>query len=490
MSIKLYNSFSNKVEEFIPVIPGKVRMYHCGPTVYSFQHIGNYRAFVFADLLRRLFTFKGFDVTQVMNITDVGHLTDDGDDGEDKLEVAAKKEQKHPLEIAKFYTDAFLKDWETLNLLNPTFRPKATETVAEMIEMIKVLLDKGHAYISGGNIYYDVTSFDNYGSLSGNSLDKLTKNRVDADPNKRNPHDFVLWFSNSKFENHILQWDSPWGQGYPGWHMECSAMCAKHLSSAFDNGSFDSSLFQTVDIHTGGEDNKFPHHECEIAQSEGTFDKSYVKYWMHAAFLQVEGGKMSKSLGNVYLIPDLIKEGFSWRSIRYLLLSAHYRQTLNFTKDGLKAAQNSLDRIDEMLRKLDKVRLDIPYNEDLSTLVNEMLLVVERELSNDLNISGALGAMFEAIKAVNISLNENNISHHQSQEIINHFLRLDALFGFLPRSILDDVALNQDLVDLLEKRASARAQKDWAASDSLRDELKEKGILVKDTSNGQEWSKL
>lgn len=491
MSLKLYDSLTNKTKEFVPVIPNKVRMYHCGPTVYGFASIGNFRSFVFADLLRRFLEFKGFEVIQVMNITDVGHLTDDGDDGEDKLEVAAKKEKKHPLEIAKFYTDAFNHDWKTLNMLPPHFQPKATETVDEIIKMVEVLLEKGHAYVSGGNVYFDVTSFGSYGKLSGNSLDKLTKSRVDPDPNKRNPHDFVLWFNNSKFENHILKWDSPWGEGYPGWHMECSAMCAKYLTPAFDKeGNLQTEKFETIDIHTGGEDNKFPHHECEIAQSEGTFDKQYVNYWIHPAFLQVEGKKMSKSLGNVYLVQDLIKEGFSWRAIRYLLISAHYRQTLNFTKDGLKAAQNSLDRIDEMLRKLNGIRNNLPYDEQVSLVVNEMLIFVEREMDNDLNVSGALGAMFESIKAINIGLQKETIGKNQAQEIILKFFELDSIFGFLPKEILDDVELEPEIVDLLEKRVKAREEKNWSKSDSIRDLLKEKGIIVKDTPQGQEWSKV
>ncbi|MBN1175878.1 cysteine--tRNA ligase [Candidatus Woesearchaeota archaeon] len=489
MSLKIYNSLTNKVEDFVPVIPNKVRMYHCGPTVYGFASIGNFKSFIFADLIRRFLEFKGFEVTQVMNITDVGHLTDDGDDGDDKLEVAAKKEKKHPLEIAKFYTDAFNKDWDTLRMLHPNFQPKATETVDEIIELIKVLLEKGHAYESNGNIYFDVKSFSDYGKLSGNSLEKLTKNRVEIDANKKNPNDFVLWFGNSKFENHILKWNSPWGEGYPGWHMECSAMCAKFLTPAFENGKLNPELFETIDIHTGGEDNKFPHHECEIAQSEGAFEKQYVKYWMHPAFLQIEGGKMSKSKGNVYYVFELIKEGFSWRAIRYLLISAHYRQSLNFTKEGLRAAQNSLDRIDEMLRKLNNIRNDAPYDEQVSLVVNEMLVVVEREMDNDLNVSGAFGAMFESVKAVNIGLQKETIGENQAQEIINKFFELDSIFGFLPKEILDEEELEPEIVDLLEQRVKARAQKDWTTSDALRDKLKEKGILVKDTSSGQEWSK-
>lgn len=488
MVLKLYNSFTNKLEEFKPVIPGVVRMYNCGPTVYSYAHIGNFRSYIVVDLLRRFLEYKNFEVQQVMNITDVGHLTDDADDGEDKLEVAAKKEKKHPLEISKFYTDAFLKDWKILNMEEPEFRPKATETIPEMIAFIKVLLEKGHAYEAGGNIYYDITSFPDYGKLSGNTLDKLNKTRVDPDPNKKNPQDFVLWFSNSKFKNHILKWDSPYGVGYPGWHMECSAMCAKFLTKSFVDGNFNPDKFETIDIHTGGEDNKFPHHECEIAQAEGATGKKYVNYWLHVTHLISEGEKMSKSLGNVYNISDLVEEGFSKRAIRYLLISSHYRVSLNFTKAGLKAAQASLDRIDETLRKLNLIDQDKVYDEPIALLMNELALEVERCLDDDLNISGALGALFEFIKKVNTAMGE--IGKPQAQEIINKLFDLDRIFGFLDRSILEAKTLSQDLLDMLDERKLARENKDWAKSDKLRDQLYKKGVEVLDTKDGQQYKVL
>jgi len=489
MVLKLYNSLTNALEEFIPVLEGKVRMYNCGPTVYSYQHIGNFRSFMFADLLRRVFKYKGYEITQVMNITDVGHLTDDGDDGEDKLDVAAKKEKKHPLEIAQFYTDAFLADWKTLRLEEIEFRPKATEMIAEIIMLIEQLLEKKHAYISEGNVYYDITSFPDYGKLSGNTLDKLTKNRVEKDPNKKNPQDFVLWFGNSKFENHILEWDSPWGKGYPGWHAECSVMSAKFLTDAFASGKLSAKHFETIDIHTGGEDNRFPHHECEIAQSEGAFGKKYVNYWLHPKHLQVEGGKMSKSKGNVYYVFDLIKEGFSWRAIRYLLLSSHYRQTLNFTKEGLTAATQAISRIDDTLKKLNTLRTEHEYSEQLAKAMNEMKLAIQQELDNDLNTSGAFGALFEGIKHINKSLDEGIVGEDQAKEILNTIMGLDDVFGFLPAEILDDEKISSDIADLLSERAAAREEKDWAKSDALRDQLKIKGYDVRDAPTGQELRK-
>ncbi|MGM5481502.1 MAG: cysteine--tRNA ligase [Nanobdellota archaeon] len=490
MALKLYNSLTNKLEEFKPVKKGHVRMYNCGPTVYGYASIGNFRSFIIADILRRFLEYKGNIVTQVMNITDVGHLTDDGDEGEDKLEVAAKKEKKHPLDIAKYYTEAFLKDWKTLNLKEPEFRPKATETVPEMVEMVKILLERGHAYEAGGNVYFDITTFKDYGKLSGNYLDKLTKSRVEQDPNKKNPHDFVLWFGNSKYKNHILKWESPWGEGYPGWHMECSAMSAKYLSEAFGNSSFDPDKFETIDIHTGGEDNKFPHHECEIAQTEGATGKKYVNYWIHPSHLLSEGEKMSKSLGNVYYIFELIKEGFTSRAIRYLLLSTQYRIKLNFTKEGLKAAEKSLSRIDSTLRKLDGIRAEIEYNEPLALAVNEMLLGIENELDNDLNVSGALGAVFETLKIINKSIDEGRVGKHQAREIIKKFFEADRIFAILDENIFDKEELPEEIAGLLERRSEARENKDFETSDKIRDELKEKGFVVKDTKDGQQVEKI
>lgn len=488
MSLKFYNSLTNSLEEFKPVQEGRVTMYNCGPTVYSYAHIGNFRSYIFADMIRRYLEYKGYEVTQVVNITDVGHLTDDGDEGEDKLETAAKKEKKHPLEIAEFYTKQFLEDWQTLNMREPEFRPKATETIPEIIEMTKLLIDNGHAYESQGNIYFDISSFPDYGKLSGNKLDKLTQSRVDQDTAKRNKHDFVLWFNNSKFKNHILQWESPWGTGYPGWHMECSCMSAKFLTKAYENGSFNPDEFQTIDIHTGGEDNKFPHHECEIAQTQGATNKPYVHYWMHAKHLLSEGEKMSKSLGNVYQVFDLVKEGFKPRAIRYLLISGHYRLPLNFTKDGLHAASKSLERMDNLLIALYQINESKEFNEFVASLINELKLVVEKEMDNDLNVSGAFGALFEAIRELNKHL--GNIGAEQAQLIIEEFFKLDTIFGILDKLILDQELIPQEITDMVQEREIARSNKDWAISDELRDEIRAQGYEVKDTADGPVLKKL
>lgn len=487
--MKLYNSLSKKVEDFKPLHPENVTMYNCGPTVYSTAHIGNFRSFIVVDLLRRVLEHEGYTVHQVMNITDVGHLTDDGDDGEDKLAVAAKKEKLNPLDIAKKYTEEFLRDWKTLNMLEPEARPKATETVQEMIAMTERLIENGHAYVAeNGNVYFDITSFENYGKLSGNTLENLGNNRVSLDPNKKNPQDFVLWFTDSKFENHILEWDSPWGRGYPGWHMECSAMAAKYLTAAFEDGTFNPEKFTTIDLHTGGEDNRFPHHECEIAQSEGAAHTQYVKYWFHVRHLMIEGEKMSKSLGNIYYVQDLLEQGFSGRAIRYLLLSTHYRSPLNFTKDGLHAAQKNLDRIDDVLKRLDVIRADKPFNERLGLDVHQSIIEIERHLADDLNVSGALGSLFEAVKIINRE--QDTLGKQQAQELKDKLLQLDALFGFIDARVLEGMDLPANVLALLEDRAAARAEKNWAESDRIRDEINALGYEVRDTSSGQECKLL
>ncbi len=491
MVLKLYNSLTNTIEEFKPVHEGLVRMYNCGPTVYSFAHIGNFRSFIVIDILRRFLEYQGMKVQQVVNITDVGHLTGDDDTGEDKLEVSAKKEQKHPLEIAQYYTEAFLRDWKNLRLEEPEFRPKATETIPEMIALVEELLKKGHAYEAEGNIYYDITTFPEYGKLSGNSLDKLDNHRVDEDPNKKNPNDFVLWFGNSKFKNHILKWDSPWGEGYPGWHIECSSMSAKLLTDAFNDETFNPEKFETIDIHSGGEDNKFPHHECEIAQTEGATGKKFSNYWLHIRHLMSEGEKMSKSLGNFYYVNDLLEEGFSWRAIRYLLISTQYRLQLNFTKEGLRASQKAIDRIDETLKRLDNVRAEIDYNEPLGLTISSMALSIEKEMENDLNVSGALGAIFEAIKEINKALDANVVGEKQSKEILNEFFKIEKIFGFFPKEeVFKTEELPEEILGILEERRNARENKDWAKSDELRDQLKEKGYLVTDSKEGQECKKI
>ena len=480
MVLKLYNNLTNKLEPFESIRPKKVSMYNCGPTVYSYQHIGNFRSYIVVDLLRRHLERKGYEVTQVVNITDVGHLTDDSDEGEDKMEAAARKEKKHPLEIAEHYTSQFLEDWRTLNIQEPHRRPKATEMVQEIIELIQVLLEKGHAYEAGGNIYYDVTTFKDYGKLSGNTLDKLTGHRVEQDPNKRNQQDFVLWFRNSKFKNHILKWDSPWGEGYPGWHAECSVMSAKYLTRAFKNGHFDPGAFETIDIHTGGEDNKFPHHECEIAQTEGATGKEYAKYWIHPRHLKSEGEKMSKSLGNVYYVFQLVKEGYSPRTIRYLLMGTHYQQQLNFTKKGLEATTKTLERLDDFLLRMHEA----DGEEDADNEIAQAQKAFEEALDDNLNVSGALAAVFDLMK----ESNKKRLSADAGKKVLEAMYDFDKVLG-LQMAQVKPTARDEEVEAKIQEREEARKNNDWATADRIRDELKEQGIELMDTPDGTRWKK-
>lgn len=480
MTLKIYNSLTNKLEEFTPVHEGRVTMYNCGPTVYSYQHIGNFRSFMFADILRRHLERKGFRVTQVVNITDVGHLTDDEDDGEDKMEVAARKEKKHPLEIAAFYTQQFLTDWKTLGIKEPRFRPKATEYIKEIIELVQVLLKQGHAYEAGGNIYYDITTFPEYGKLSGNTLDKLTKHRVDHDENKRNPQDFVLWFSNSKFKNHILKWDSPWGEGYPGWHAECSVMSAKLLTDAFKTGSFDPEAFDTIDIHTGGEDNKFPHHECEIAQTEGATGKPFANYWLHPRHLMVEGQKMSKSEGTVYYVFKLVEEGYDPRAIRYLLMGTHYQQQLNFTKKGLEATNATLERLDDFILRMHEASGEEGIDEE----AEKALAAFEACLDDNINVSGALAAVFDFMREAN----KKKLSEEAARKALETMYSFDEVLSLNMKDVKPEEA-DEEIERLIRERDEARRSKDWTTSDKLRDDLAAKGIELIDTPEGTRWKK-
>ena len=470
MALTFYNTLTNRKEEFAPVEPGTVRMYNCGPTVYMFPHIGNFRAFMLADLLRRYFEYKGLEVTQVMNITDVGHLTDDADEGEDKLEEAARKEKKDPWQIAAFYTDAFFEDIDALNIRRATHYPRATEHVEEMIETVKRLLENGHAYRSGDCVYYDVTSFPEYGKLSGNTLDRLRAGaRLDVHPDKRDPHDFALWITDP---NHIMKWDSPWGVGYPGWHLECSTMTQKYLGD-------------TIDIHTGGEDNIFPHHECEIAQAEGATGKPFVNYWMHVRHLFVEGEKMSKSLGNFYTLRDLLDRGLDPMAIRYTLLASHYRQPMNFTFDAVEAAAGAVERLNEFIRNM---RAKSGEGEDprVGELIDTMKADFEREMDDDLNIAPALAHLFEFIRQVY----KLDVGAADARRCADAVREIDAVLGVLTDEGAEGGdALDAEIEALIEERQQARAERDYARADAIRDDLAARGIILKDTPEGVRWER-
>ena len=472
MALKLFNTLTRSKEEFKPIKDNTVSMYNCGPTVYGTPHIGNYRSFLFADILKRYLKFVGYKVTQVMNITDVGHMTSDADEGEDKLEVAAKKENLDPWKIAEKYTKIFMEDLDLLGIDKAEFYPRATETIKEMQDIIKVLLDKGFAYEVDGNVYYDVTKFKDYGKLSGNTLEKLkAQKRSIDDPNKKGAQDFVLWFANSKYTNHIMKWDSPWGEGYPGWHIECSAMSMKLLSSAFDGGKFNPDRFETIDIHTGGEDNKFPHHESEIAQTEGVTGKKFSKFWLHVTFLKVEGEKMAKSVGNFYSIKDLMDKGYSPKQIRYELMATQYRQPMNYTFKGMDDAKIAINRIQETIFALQNVEA-VESDFDSDSFIEEKKNAFKEQMDDDLNMSGALGVLFDVIKNTNKAVSALSVA--DADKLLIFLEEIDSVLNIMDFS--KQGAVDGDIDELIKKRDVAREEKDWATSDKIRDELKSKGI--------------
>lgn len=466
--IRFYNTYSKQVEEFVPMEAGKVRMYSCGPTVYSHPHIGNYRAFLVADLLKRFLEFKGFEVIHAMNITDVGHLLDDADDGADKLEEEARRQKKEPLEIAQVYIESFMQSNELLNVKPANYYPRATEHIEEMIGMIESLVDKGYAYVAGNNVYYDVTKFERYGKLSGNTLEELNAGaRIEVNEEKRNPQDFALWKHDPK---HLQQWLSPWSRGFPGWHIECSAMSSKYLGAEFD-------------FHTGGEDNIFPHHECEIAQSEAASGRKFVHYWMHTRFLMFDGEKMSKSKGNLYTIAELIEKGFKKNAIRYALISSHYRQNYNFTFEGLKAAEQAIDKIQQCIFSLTeapKAGSAPSVSKEIEALVEAALAGFDEALCDDLNISKALAVVFDFVREVN---KIGNVSATEADRMIETIEKMDTVLGVLEKGSVDIPA---GITELAEQRKQVKLAKDWKRADEIRDELAAKGYVIEDVA-GQNY---
>jgi len=469
--IKFYNTLTNKKEDFEELTgkkPGDtILMYNCGPTVYSNAHIGNMSAYLMADLIRRFLEFKGYNVKQVKNITDVGHLVSDSDEGEDKLEMQAKKEDKDPLEIAEFYTKLYLEDEKKLNIKEASHRPRATEYIVEMIEMIETLEEKGFVYEITDGLYFDVSKFEKYGKLSGNTLDKLKSGaRVCVNEEKKNPADFALWKKLvGENENHIMNWDSPWGKGFPGWHIECSAMSRKLLA-------------ETIDIHTGGEDNIFPHHECEIAQSEGSSGKKFSHFWMHKRFMQVEGEKMSKSLGNFYTLKDLEDKGINPLDFRLLMMMSHYRTRTNFTFNGINAAKKFREKFNHTYLRLKE------YNDFILERKSDIEIFkinIDRSLSDDLNTPEMFSIVNIMMSRLEELINSKKLTENSKEEYINFIEELDAILVVLE----EEAELPKNIIKLIQARKEVRANKDWAKSDEIRDELKKAGYKVKDTNNGQ-----
>ena len=457
--MKFYNTLTKKIEEFIPNNEGIVKMYTCGPTVYHFAHIGNLRTYICEDILEKYLKYTGLKVERVMNITDVGHLTGDSDDGTDKMVNSAKKEHKSVLDIAKFYTDKFFEDAGKLNIRKPDILVPATSQIDEYIKVIKKLLDKGYAYIAGGNVYFDTSKAKNYYSLTNHNEDDLidgVRDDVTKDDNKKNRADFVLWFTKSKFDSQELKWDSPWGMGYPGWHIECSCISMKYLG-------------EHLDIHCGGVDNIFPHHTNEIAQSEAYLGHKWCNYWFHSEYLNDINGKMSKSNGDALVIDTLIKRGYNPLSYRYMVLSSHYSKPLLFSYDNLDSAQNAYLKLKNKVAKLnnDKDILDEDYDKYKQEFTKAM--------DNNLNTSLALTTIYDILKS--------NMNDYTKLKLINEFdevLSLD-----LTKEDSQNVEIDEELInELIRKRSEAKASKDYKKADEIREELLQMGIILKDTREG------
>ncbi len=473
MALTFYNTLTKQKEEFKPIEQGKVGLYTCGPTVYDYLHIGNLRAYIFADTLRRHLEVSGYEVRMIKNITDVGHLTDDdvaqGDSGEDKMLKKARQEKKDPYEIARFYENAAIEDENELNILVPQFRPRATEHVSHMIEMIERLIARGFAYESNGFVFMDVARVDGYGALSGNTLDQLEVGArlEDPHPEKRSQWDFALWHKAGP--EHLMRWESPWSTGYPGWHIECSAMSLAYLGATFD-------------IHTGGEDNIFPHHEAEIAQSESCSAQKFVNYWMHTRHLLVDGAKMSKSKGTGYTLADIKEKGYDAMDLRMLYLMSHYRSQMNFTWDAMHQARQNRLTLERFLK-----RIEVASGEGLVEIdTHAARSHIMSAMDDDLNTPEVITHIFAFVTEVNKSLDGEgvlNISEVRSlfTSIVGDILGLTFNSGAQEN-------VPQNVIDLAHERKSARDNKDFETSDRLRDEIAALGYVVTDDSSENGFS--
>lgn len=463
MSLKFYNTMSRKKEIFTPIEDGKARIYNCGPTVYNYPHVGNLRAFMFADLLRRYLKFKSYDVTQVMNLTDV----------DDKI-IKKCAETGTPIkEYTAVYKEAFFKDLEILGIERAEYYPAATDHIGEMVDLVQKLLDKGLAYkAEDGNIFFKIAAFPDYGKLQRLDMSQMrTGGRVDDDEyEKESANDFALWKA-YKPEDGDVYWDTPLGKGRPGWHIECSAMSTKYLGDTFD-------------IHTGGVDNLFPHHENEIAQSEGATGKKFVNYWLHCEHLLWDNTKMSKSLGNIMYINGLIEKGYSPREIRFTLLTTHYRQKLNFSLKILESSRSSLKRIDDFLED-NTHNVQGELSKEVKQIADTMLNDFEVTMDDDLNISGAIGTVYSCIKDINLIKRERILTEEDSKYIKKAFERIDEVLGILSDE-KESNDIDNDILKMFDERNAARANKDWAKADELRDKLDALGYVIIDRKEGAE----
>ncbi|ARF68204.1 cysteine--tRNA ligase [Paenibacillus larvae subsp. pulvifaciens] len=462
MTLRMFNTMTREKEEFKPVVPGKVSMYVCGPTVYNYIHIGNGRPAIFFDVVRRYLTYLGYDVTYVVNFTDV----------DDKLIRKAEETGETVKELADRFIEAYLEDMEALGIRKADINPRVTENMDEIISFIRSLVDKGYAYENGGDVFYRTQKFADYGKLSHQNLDELQYGiRIEVDERKENPQDFVLWKAAKPGE---VYWSSPWGNGRPGWHIECSALVHKYLG-------------ETIDIHGGGVDLTFPHHECEIAQTEALTCKPMAKYWLHNAFLNIDNEKMSKSLGNGVLVREILKR-VKPQVLRLFMMMAHYRNQINFNSDGLEQAANGLERIMNSVTNL-KHRLKIaqegPADEQVKNRIQAIKAQFEAKMNDDFNTPDAITAVFELVSEANNTLKEERVNVSTLEMLLDQFKSFDTVLGILEPEETD--LMDEEIEKLIAERTEARRAKNWARADEIRDILTEKGILLEDTPQGIRW---
>ncbi len=472
--MQLYNSLTKIKEEFVPNEPGKVKMYTCGPTVYHFAHIGNLRTYIMEDVLEKYLRYSGYEVKRVMNITDVGHLTSDADEGEDKMVKGAKREHKTVMEIAQFYTDAFFADCEKLGIKPPDVVEPATNCIDDFIKVVEGLIEKGFAYVAGGNVYFDTSKLKQYyvfNNFDEDDLEVGVREGVEADENKRNKNDFVLWFTKSKFEDQALKWDSPWGVGYPGWHIECSCISMKHLG-------------EDLDIHCGGIDNAFPHHTNEIAQSEAYLGHKWCNYWFHVLHLNTNSGKMSKSKGEFLTVSLLESKGYDPKAYRFFCLGSHYRKSLVFTYENL---DNAALAYDKLVAKIAALKPEEGEKVDESKFA-ELKKLFTDALDNDVNTSLAITALYDVLKAdtnaaTKLALIED-FDKVLTLDLIAHAEKVKNTKSAAPAA---DSDLAAEVEKLIAERAAAKKAKNFAEADRIRNYLAEKGIILVDSREGTTW---
>lgn len=485
MRLQLHNSLTRRKEEFEPLEKGRVGMYVCGPTVYGHAHLGHAKSYVSFDVLARYLRYLGYSVTYIQNITDVGHLTDDADQGEDKIIEAAKREKKHPMALAEYYTRSYFEDMDRLNCVRPDISPRASGHITEQIDLVKTLLEKGYAYEVNGSVYFEVSKFKEYGKLSGRNIDEMQAGaRVEVSPEKRHPADFALW---KKAEpNHIMQWPSPWGMGYPGWHLECSVMSMKYLG-------------KTIDIHGGGLENQFPHHECEIAQSEAANGVQFVKYWLHNNMVTVDGQKMGKSLNNFITLKqafsgahERLTRAYDPLAIRQLILNSHYRSPLDFSDAALFAAQSGFERISDTVVTIRKEIEKAPegeVNEKVADQLEELKAKFEGAMNDDLNTAVALSVIFDVVRLASKLYSDGTATRSTFQKVNEFLTRLGGdVLGIVkdkyPTGTSEDRDILTDINLLADMREAARQNKSFALADQIRQYLSASGILIKDTAQG------